>query len=87
MFGKNEKEIKLGDEAEDTYSGFKGIVTARAVYINGCIQYLLRARSKENGEPVQMWFDEGELEVVNEEKHVKPKVEKRTGGPQFTPPL
>jgi len=86
MFDKKEK-VKLGVEAEDTYSGFKGVVIARAEYINGCIQYLLRARSKENGEPTQMWFDEEEL-IVTAKNEVKDEKEvKQTGGPQFHPPM
>lgn len=34
-------EIALGSEVEDITTGFRGIVTNRTEYMNGCIQYFV----------------------------------------------
>lgn len=35
---------KFGEEAEDTVTGFKGIVTAKFTFLNGCVHYRLEAK-------------------------------------------
>ena len=32
-------DIELGDEVIDIYTGFKGVVMARTLFINGCVQF------------------------------------------------
>ena len=66
--------IKLGDTANDTVSGFRGLVTARTEYLFGCIQVQLTPSGlNKEGEPFKpRWFDEPQL--VNAES-------KGTGGP------
>lgn len=34
-------KIALGAEVKDTVTGYEGVVTARAEYLTGCIQYLV----------------------------------------------
>lgn len=39
--------IKLGDKVKDSITGFEGIVIARIEYLNGCIQFGVKARVKD----------------------------------------
>lgn len=36
--------VSLGEEAEDTITGFKGIVTSKCTFLNGCIFYRLETK-------------------------------------------
>jgi hypothetical protein len=49
--------INLGMTAEDSITGFIGVVTGRATYITGCDQYLLSPK----GDKEARWFDEQRL--------------------------
>lgn len=74
--------IKLGQEARDKITGFKGIITGRAQYIYGCDQYCLVPPAKDGQLEATQWFDEGRIRVIG--KGVSPenvRVE-RPGGPQ-----
>ena len=62
---------KLGDEARDKVSGFKGIVTCAAQYITGCDCYMLT--SKKCGDDGK-WFDVGRLEVTKRNACHIPKI-------------
>jgi len=61
-----QKEI-LGCKFRDRITGFEGIATARIVYLNGCVQYCVTPRIKEN-EKMQSgeYIDVGQLEFVDE---------------------
>ena len=49
-------EITLGSEVEDITTGFKGIVTNRTEYMNGCIQYYVEPPvDKKTGELAKGW--------------------------------
>ena len=56
--------FKLGEKVKDTITGFKGTVTARIEYLNGCLQYCIEPRVGKEGkvEKVQ-YVDEGQLEI------------------------
>lgn len=72
-------EIKLGVEAVDRVSGFKGIITSRIEYLNGCVQFAITPKvDKDNKREDGVWFDVGQIEVVGPGLTVKPK---KTGGP------
>lgn len=59
--------IKLGVKAKDRITGFEGIVIAKVVYLNGCIQYCLKPPLSKKGELREgEYFDEGELKVTGE---------------------
>ena len=50
----------LGKNATDKITGFKGIVTAKAMYLYGCAQYLLTPPVDSTGKRQEgEWFDEG----------------------------
>lgn len=40
--------IKLGDEVKDLIKNYKGIVVARTKFLNGCIQYSVASKIKED---------------------------------------
>lgn len=57
-------KYNLSDTVKDIVTGFSGVITARAEYLNGESIYLLEA--KVDNKPVVEWFPEGRLEVVTE---------------------
>ena len=71
--------LKLGTRAQDKITGFTGIVTARAEYLNGCVTYKLQPEKlTADGAVVKGdWFDEQQL--IDDSKA-------EAGGPQERPP-
>lgn len=60
-------KIELGREAKDVVSGYKGIVTARTEYLNGCVRFHLRPKASKDGKLDEgEWFDEVELERIGD---------------------
>lgn len=57
-------KYNLSDIVKDNVTGFSGVITARAEYLNGEPLYLLEANV--DNKPVMEWFLEGRLEVVTE---------------------
>ena len=59
------EKIELGVEVECRVTGFRGIVTSRVEYINGCIQYCVRGKIKKDGKYPEAEYIDGEhLKVV-----------------------
>lgn len=77
-------KFQHGQEAADSITGFKGVITGRADYITGCNQYLLTAKAKTGVEGICAWFDEDRLKVTKTKKKTV-KVGPRRGGPQSHP--
>lgn len=77
-------EHELGKKLRDRISGFEGVCTSRHEYLNGCKRYALVAEiSKPNQEPIEMYFDEAQLEPSKGGRKVD---QSDTGGPQRRPP-
>lgn len=75
-------EFKLGDEAQDTITGFKGTVVAITEWIHGCQRITLQPKVNKDGEiPEQGSFDAPAIKVT---KKKKVKRETKTGGPRPT---
>jgi hypothetical protein len=81
---KMPKEIvPLGTKAKDPVTGYEGIVTARAVHLNGCARVALQPKHDPKSEKKfdqGIWFPEPQVKLVSE----TPKVavgSRRTGGP------
>lgn len=55
--------IRLGDSAVDSISGFKGIATARTEYLHKTPQVFLESQALDDGgKPIDgVWFDEARL--------------------------
>lgn len=70
----------LGDEVKDKVTGFKGVVTSKTFFLNGCIQVGISAPLTKDGKMGESWnIDESQIEVTVTKK-VKVK-EKSVGGP------
>ena len=79
--------LKLGVEAQDKVTGFKGIVIGFSQWLTGCDQVLLKPKVDKEGQLVDgQWFDEGEIVVIGKgltKKDVKSKI---NGGPRRDQP-
>ena len=60
-------KFNLGDEAEDTITGFAGIVVLRSQWLNNCNTYGLQPVALKEGIPQdRQLFDEPQLRLVEE---------------------
>ena len=58
--------LPLGALARDTITGYKGIITARTEWLNGCWRVVLQAQQLHDGRPVEAQsFDAHNVEIVN----------------------
>ena len=79
--------LKLGVEARDKVTGFKGIVTGKAEYLTGCTQYGIVPKTGKTGSMKSTeWFDENRLEVVGKGMGVSKIKGPDNGGPQRDTP-
>lgn len=78
--------IKLGDKVKDKISGFEGIATGVAEYLNGCTRILIEPTSlDEDGKLLKStWFDDVQVEVVKKDAFTKGKA--KVGGPARSDP-
>ena len=78
------KEIKLGDVARDSVSGFEGVVVAYCNWLHGCARLTIAPKKlTAEGKPVEMQtFDLLQLELVETRNH---KAKTETGGPRPEP--
>ncbi len=69
--------IELGQKVKDSLTGFEGVVTAKAEYLDGCVRYLVQPTELASGKMVDAeWIDINRLT-----DEVKPP-----GGPESAPP-
>ncbi len=69
-------KYKLGIEAKDKVTGFKGIIMGYAQYLTGCDQYVIQplCDEKKLGDyPDSSWFDEGRIETLKKKRTVTAK--------------
>lgn len=60
-------EITLGIQVRDIVTGFTGITIGKALYINGCIQYLVAPKvGEDNKKEAGCYYDHQRLEIVGE---------------------
>lgn len=82
----------LGKKACDVVTGFTGIITGKAEYLTGCVQYSICPQMAEGDKscPDNAWFDESRIEVIGDGVElVKPATargESAPGGPQRDAP-
>jgi hypothetical protein len=77
-------KFELGSKAKDLVSGWTGIVTAQARYLNGCVRYCLDTIDKD-GKPTGYWFDEAQLKLVKANAIQVDRPSKAPGGPRSAP--
>lgn len=79
-------KFDLGITARDRVTGIEGTLDARSEWLNGCLRYSLQPKAKEanpDKSPDSYWFDEGQLEKVDDGLNATNPVRKtRTGGPK-----
>ena len=74
-------KIQLGDKVKDKVTGFVGVVTCRAEYLNGCVRYIVLPKVvKDNKIPEEVEIDEQSLEVIKKGPNHKEEPESN-GGP------
>lgn len=63
-------EIKLGQEVEDIATGFRGIATEKATYLNGCVNFGVLPKHVEremfNNNSQASWIPNNRLKVVGD---------------------
>ena len=72
-----DNEIYLGEKVKDKVTGLVGIVVARCVYLNNCVQFLVQPKVIDHRIVEGYWIDESQLEIINSPKpkeEVKPRV-------------
>lgn len=63
----------IGDKVKNRVSGFEGVITGRAEYLNGCRQYLISPPVDEkDGYRDAVWCDEQTLDVTETGLFVDP---------------
>jgi hypothetical protein len=77
--------MKLGNVVVDKISNFKGVLSGRHEYLNGCVRWSVSPQELHEGKPIETQvFDEEQLEVVD-----APKINflrRLTGGDRPNPP-
>jgi hypothetical protein len=75
--------VDIGQEGKDRITGFKGIITGRAVFLNGCARIALQPPVDKEGKARKIeWFDETNIESKRKKVvAAKEEPKKRTGGP------
>lgn len=56
----------LGKKVKDKVTGFEGIAVCRCEFLNGCIQYHVSPKAKDNEIKKDEWVDEQQLKVTGD---------------------
>lgn len=82
-----------GERVKCLVTGVEGIVTARADYLNGCVNYCVKPPVDKDGKVIEgVWCDEPQLALVDSgiaqliTDNLKEAAKPYSGGPQDTPP-
>lgn len=79
-----ENKVNLGDECEDTVTGFNGVAVAITQWLNGCVRVTLQPRMAKDGKvPESITFDAPQLKVLKAKK--VDQGPRNTGGPIPSP--
>lgn len=72
--------IRVGDEAKDSITGYKGIVIAKTEWLNGCARLTIQPQELHDGKPIEAHtFDENQLILIKAKSH---EAVRDTGGPR-----
>lgn len=74
--------VELGDEVEDSVTGFRGIASAATEFLNGCRRIQITPPAKDGTYQDERWLDEPQLRVVQKSAWARPVPEqpRKTGG-------
>jgi hypothetical protein len=74
-------KYELGSTVKSDLTGFKGILTANSIHMNGCNRCWIQPKVDKDGKiPDGCWVDEPELELVSKPKVKREKKPAKTGG-------
>lgn len=73
-------EIELGDKVKDKVTGFEGIAVAKIEYLNGCVQFGVKAQVTDAALKEAEYIDVGQLEYIDEGIN-EPEIEEKPFGP------
>lgn len=77
-------EIRLGDLARDTITGFEGVVVGITQWLHGCRRFVIQPRELKDGKPIETQsFDEPQLVLV--QRRAVLEGSRATGGPRPEP--
>ena len=80
MNTKKTFKFSNGDKVKEKITGFEGVITGTCFYITGCDQYLVVPKSKKpNVKSEGAWYDEGRLDLVEENVLDTNKVASKSG--------
>lgn len=85
-------ELVLGNEVEDILTGFKGTLTSKNTFINGCVYFhvlpkMTKEQKEQNKAPDSEFFDHARLKKISDgvvkkaAVTLEKPVAQRTGGP------
>ena len=73
-------KFELGSLLKSDLTGFKGVLTANCVHLNGCNRCYIQPKVDKDGKiPDGYWIDEPELELVRKSKAKRDTTEKPGG--------
>jgi len=78
-----EWDFRLGEKVKDKVTGFKGTITSRIEYLNGCRQYCVEPKvGKEGKMQKAQYVDEGQLveDLTSKQKKASSKKADSPGG-------
>lgn len=86
----NKNIVELGDEVEDTVTGFKGVAVAVTLWLHQCSRVFVQPKVDKDGKHQEgQTFDAPSLKILKKNKvkvqiedDLKTSVQKRTGGSQ-----
>jgi hypothetical protein len=72
---------KLGSRIRDKVTGIEGIATAKGIYMNGCIYYMLESTKKPDGTIFLDWVDQGRVRLIDDGilAEIKPTIATESG--------
>jgi hypothetical protein len=54
-------KIEIGEDVEDSITGFSGVLTARCEYLGDSPSLRIESRTQHEGKPVVQWFTESRI--------------------------
>ena len=74
--------VDLGDEVQDSVSGFRGISVSKHIYLQGCIRFSVQPKINKEGKlPDHQTFDEPQLKIITKNKVKQGVIMWKSGGP------
>jgi len=73
-------KFELGSTVKSDLTGFKGVLTANCIHLNGCNRCYVQPKVDKEGKiPEAYWVDEPELVLISKPKVKRDKTEKPGG--------